>query len=460
MEGGAWASAPFGALRLWDNGTGWSQIELEKGEFKWDNLEGALENATSKGMTDILYVLGTTPEWAAQEVNDEDYPQPGAASAPANLDDWDEWVEAVVTRYGDRITSYQIWNEANLANFYRGTPEEMAQMTKRAYDIIKANDPDALVVAPSPSTRLTGSFDRFFPEYLTELEKLDWPVDVWAVHTYPDGQGTPADRALLIEKFTDALEAAGAPELPIWDTEVNYGIAGPGDIEGREITGVDAAGYVVRTYIDDLRLGVERSYWYIWSLAAAGLPGHPGLPGLRRRARLLRPGQLDDRRELRRLRGNRRRRHLRFQPRRHRLGGRLGARWRSDLHHPGELPVGLRSAGELPGSRTEHRDHPHRDPGPRLPAVAGASAPNWCLSGAEAGPRTCHAGTVEVLGEGKVTGVALSDDTSRAASQPAAGDDSPGHRSLRKGRLGAHLPATATARTCAATHCGSTPPAR
>ena len=59
-EGGAWASAPFGALRLWDNGTGWSQIELAKGEFKWDNLEGVLENAASKGMEDILYVLGTT----------------------------------------------------------------------------------------------------------------------------------------------------------------------------------------------------------------------------------------------------------------------------------------------------------------------------------------------------------------------------------------------------------------
>ena len=106
---------------------------------------------------------------------------------------WDAWVTAVVTRYGDRINNYQIWNEANLANFYGGTPTEMAQMTKRAYDIIKANDPDALVVSPSPSTRLTGSFDRFFPEYLTELEKLGWPVDIWAVHTYPDGKGTPAD---------------------------------------------------------------------------------------------------------------------------------------------------------------------------------------------------------------------------------------------------------------------------
>ena len=27
-EGGAWAAAPFGALRMWDNGTAWSQIEI------------------------------------------------------------------------------------------------------------------------------------------------------------------------------------------------------------------------------------------------------------------------------------------------------------------------------------------------------------------------------------------------------------------------------------------------
>ncbi len=285
VEGGAWASAPFGALRLWDNGTAWSQIELAKGQFKWDNLDGALENATSKGMDDILYVLGTTPEWAAQEVNENDYPQPGAASAPANLDDWDEWVTAVVTRYGDRIPYYQIWNEANLVNFYRGTPAEMAEMTKRAYDIIKANVPDALVVSPSPSTRLTGAFDRFFPEYLTELQKLGWPVDIWAVHTYPDGQGTPVTRALLVQKFKDALSAASAPELPIWDTEVNYGIAGPGETPGQEITGDSAAGFVVRTYIDDLRLGIDRSYWYIWSLqplpflgiqAFAGSPSEQG----------------------------------------------------------------------------------------------------------------------------------------------------------------------------------------
>jgi hypothetical protein len=272
-EGGAWASAPFGALRLWDNGTGWSQIELAKGEFKWDNLEGALANAESKGMTEILYVLGTTPEWAATKINESDYPQPGAASAPANLEDWDSWVTAVVEKFGDRINAYQIWNEANLKNFYNGTPKQMAEMTKRAYDIIKANDPDALVVSASPSTRLASAFDRFFPEYLAELKALNWPIDVVAIHTYPDGAGDPVARGALIEKAQAALTAAGAPDLPLWDTELNYGLAGPGEIPRTEITGPRAAGFVVRTYIDDLRYGIDRSYWYIWTLRPYDLLG-------------------------------------------------------------------------------------------------------------------------------------------------------------------------------------------
>ena len=278
-EGGAWAAAPFGALRMWDNGTAWSQIELAKGEFKWSNIDGLLENAASKGMTDIMMVLGTTPKWAAKELNDADYPQPGAASAPKNMKDWDDWVNAVVDRYADSFSSYQIWNEANLKNFYNGTPAEMADMTKRAYDIIKAKDPTALVVASSPSTRLSGPFNKFYSAYLEELGKLGWPVDVFAIHTYPKADGDPVERGALIKMAQDVLVAAGAPELPLWDTELNYGLAGPGDLPKQEITGARAAGFVVRTYIDDLRYGIERSYWYIWSLGPYDLLGVQAYPG-------------------------------------------------------------------------------------------------------------------------------------------------------------------------------------
>ena len=278
-EAGAWPSAPFGALRLWDNGTAWSQIELEPGVFKWDNLEGVLENAESKGLTDILMVLGTTPEWNAKKITDTDYPQPGAASAPKDLDAWDAWVTEVATRYKGRITSYQIWNEANLKNFWGGTPEEMAELTKRAYDIIKKIDPEALVVSASPSTRLVAPFEKFFPAYLKALAAKGWPVDVIGFHTYPKADGDPVARGALIKATQAALTAAGAPDLPLWDTELNYGLAGPGDLPKQEITGVDAAGWVVRTYIDDLRYDVARSYWYIWTQKPYDLLGIQAYPG-------------------------------------------------------------------------------------------------------------------------------------------------------------------------------------
>ena len=281
VEGGAWASAPFGALRLWDNGTAWSQIELEPGVFKWDNLDGAVDNATSKGMTDILMVLGTTPKWNAKKLNKDDYPQPGAASAPKDLKAWDSWVTAVATRYQGRITAYQIWNEANLKNFYNGTPEELAELTKRAYDIIKKIDPSATVVAASPSTRLTQSFQKFYPAYLQALGAKGWPVDVFAIHTYPNSKGDPAARGDLIKAAQDAISAAGAPaDKPLWDTELNYGLAGPGtEFPKQDITGARAAGWVVRTYIDDLRYSVQRSYWYIWTPKPYGLLGIQAYPG-------------------------------------------------------------------------------------------------------------------------------------------------------------------------------------
>jgi hypothetical protein len=94
------------------------------------------------------------------------------------------------------------------------------------------------------------------------------------VHTYPAADGDPVARGALIKATQDALKAAGAPALPLWDTELNYGLAGPGPTQPKkEITGVKAAGWVVRTYIDDLRYGVGRSYWYIWTQKPYALLG-------------------------------------------------------------------------------------------------------------------------------------------------------------------------------------------
>lgn len=267
LEDGVWPSVPVGAIRLWDNETTWSAIEKSQNQFDWTKLDGAVNTAKANGVNDILMVLAGTPAWATDDPASGGAAGvlPGAAGMPKDLADWDDWVTQVVTRYKGRITAYQPWNEANLTTFSTGTPKEMAQLTKRAYDIIKRIDPAATVVAPSTGTRLGGPFKKFYPAYLAELKALNWPVDVWSAHTYPASLGTPVDRGLLAKLYLSILAAAGAPDKPIWDTENNFGLAGPGaQNPDQDIVDERAANWTARTYLDALRLGFSRVYWYAW----------------------------------------------------------------------------------------------------------------------------------------------------------------------------------------------------
>ncbi|MBT5806563.1 MAG: hypothetical protein HOI16_04650, partial [Actinobacteria bacterium] len=264
-ERGVWPTINFGSLRLWDNATSWTNIETSKGVFDWTNLDKAVSNANQNGVTDFLMVLSGTPTWATNQRNPISLPAPNASGVPANMADWDDWVRAVATRYKGKITNYQPWNEANLKTFYTGTPAQMAELTKRAHDIIKSIDPSATIVAPSTGLRLNGALQRFYPKFLQELKARNWPVDVWSAHTYPNSLGTTNDRRKLANTWIDLLKAAKAPNLPLWDTENNYGLGGPGpDFPEQDIKGTKAAAWTAVTYLDALRLGISRVYIYQW----------------------------------------------------------------------------------------------------------------------------------------------------------------------------------------------------
>jgi len=264
-EVGEWPNIGFGSLRLWDNKTSWANIERTQGVFDWTALDTAVATSRAHGVNDILMVLAGTPAWATDDPSPTALPQPGAAGMPRDISWWDNWVTQVATRYKGKITAYQPWNEANLATFSTGSAQDMADLTKHAYDIIKRIDPNATVVAPSTGTRLGGPFQKFYPKYLAALKAYDWPVDVWAAHTYPASLGTPVDRAALATMWENALAAAGAPKKPLWDTENNFGLKGPGpqnpDVD---LEGTKAADWVARTYLDALRLNISRVYWYRW----------------------------------------------------------------------------------------------------------------------------------------------------------------------------------------------------
>ena len=266
---GVTATVNYGSIRLWDSGVAWGQVQQTKSKYWWNGLDAAIANANGQGKQ-ILYVLGSTPKWAASNTKQGTYPNKGAASNPANMKDWKNWVTAVVKRYGTSIESYQIWNEANLTTFWQGTPKQMAALTQAAYKIIKKYDPTGKVVAASSTVRLQSAYKKFFPAYLKELKKVGWPIDVVAVHLYPASTGTPADRVGYIQQVQADMKAGKVPASKLlWDTEINYGIAGPGSGNpDRDIEGPTAAAWVAETYLDDVLYGVDRAYWYYWFQSA------------------------------------------------------------------------------------------------------------------------------------------------------------------------------------------------
>lgn len=270
----------YGAIRLWDSGVAWGQVQQKKNLYWWNGLDAAIGNANKQGVP-TLYVLGSTPTWAASNTRQGTYPNRGAASMP-KMKDWKKWVTAVTQRYGDSIDAYQIWNEANLATFWQGSPKQMALLTREAYKIIRRNDPTAKVVAASSTVRLEKAYQKFFPAYLTALKRMNWPVDVISFHGYPSGTGTPADRVTGIQLTLSDMKKAGVPaSKELWDTEVNYGIKGPGAVPGRQITGATAAAWTAQTYLDNLLYGVDRAYWYYWfpQNSLLGITFQDGTPG-------------------------------------------------------------------------------------------------------------------------------------------------------------------------------------
>ena len=242
MQEGSWpdSNVPFGALRLWDAGTNWSQVESIRGVYDWRALDTALKTAERKGVDDGLLVLGSTPTWNASRIKPGDYPVPGAASAPraSRHGMHSSQPSSSATRAGSSLPDLERGEPGDVPERLAG---ESAEMTKRAADIIHAKDPKALVVAASTTVRLDAAFNRFFPRYLTALAQLGWPVDAFAAHLYPASLQTPDERAAFITQVTDQLAAAGAPDLPLWDTDLNYGLAGPGPNPRQTIAGAERA---------------------------------------------------------------------------------------------------------------------------------------------------------------------------------------------------------------------------
>jgi len=276
LGAGATPSVSVSAVRLWDSGVRWDQIETSKGVYNWAALDRAVSAAERAGADEILYVLGSTPKWAASKFSNVDLYGPGTASLPKKSSYYLKYAKAVAQRYKGRITSYQIWNEANTRSFYNGGKFDgwikLAALTKDASKAIRKIDKRADIVAASSTVIPTPKFqtESFFFRYLRELKRQKASVDAISVHLYPvNPKQGPDSRVASIAAVRKVMAKVGLKK-PLWDTEVNYG-----DRRNPANQVVPkpkkAAAYVSRTYLDSARYGIARTFWYGWDINVLGI---------------------------------------------------------------------------------------------------------------------------------------------------------------------------------------------
>ena len=274
---------PLGAsyYRLWDMKVAWRDVNPAPGAFDWSILDQRIAQVESWGGRPIM-VLGLTPQWAAADPNAGD-PRWGAgtASPPADIETWRAYVRALVQRYGSRIGAYEIWNEANLQTFWTGTPQQMADMVRVATEEIGAT---SISLAPSVTTRLKSG-----PDFTANMAAALTPatiaeLDAWSIHTYPAGDAGPTVAQACEQRVDDIIRWQEAligvsrlnPSLllkPVWDTEVNYGLAGPGARPGIDWSDSDGAALLQCTYQDSRALGIAVTAWYEFTASDFDLLG-------------------------------------------------------------------------------------------------------------------------------------------------------------------------------------------
>jgi hypothetical protein len=272
-----------GSIRLWDAGVTWQAMQPHPGNIDFSRLDQIVADAWANG-TEITLVTAMTPTWAAA-------PEGSATNgteAP-NPDDFAAYLAAVMGRYANYqgsgrpgIANYQVWNEANITTFWTGTPQQMADLVKTAYDVRAATDPSVRLIGPAQVSRL--SYQRYWTRNFYRLSTGGQPVwtylDAISLNLYPmdttatSAGGTrlsvPEDSMDLLAIVRGYLAKDGVPStMPIWDTEINYGL-GRGT-PSVPISDERQVANVMRTYLLNAAQGVKRVEWYAYDMGQ--LPG-------------------------------------------------------------------------------------------------------------------------------------------------------------------------------------------
>jgi len=252
----------------------WRDLNPAPGVYDWSTMDNIVARHEAWGYTDIMFAFCGTPGWASGLgwIPAVEYKSRGWGDPPANMSDYRAMVTEVVKRYKGRITSYQVWNEVTAIASWQGNGKQLAEMSKILNNVVNKIDPQAQVISPSFQVHCyPDCTDRIMKPFLKEAKKRNWPFDVLAVHGYVEGLN---GRYTKLKEVISSLKSYKLPKrIEIWDTETNH--------VGGGLNNKETKAFLSRSFLDSFRLGVPRTYWYMWTYGSGDfgdVPMNPNSP--------------------------------------------------------------------------------------------------------------------------------------------------------------------------------------
>jgi hypothetical protein len=120
----------------------WDLVEPDPAYYQWFFYDGPIDEANKRGLYVMLSVVGA-PEWTRAAG--------GHNGPPDDYNLFAGFMTEIVRRYQGKVNAIEVWNEQNLDREWTATagirPADYVDFLSRAYNAIKAADPNVIVIS-------------------------------------------------------------------------------------------------------------------------------------------------------------------------------------------------------------------------------------------------------------------------------------------------------------------------
>jgi len=227
----------------------WSRIEQTKGvyDFKGSGYDSLTLGCEKLGIR-VLYIF---------DYSNKLYESDRSVRTEAGRKAFADFAEAAAKRYAGKGILWEIWNEANIKQFWSPQPsvDDYCKLVEASASRIQEADPSGQVVAGATSQIPLDWFEGCFKNGL-----LNW-IDVISVHPYRSQPPETVIQDYAKFRVLIARYAPSSKQIPVISGEWGYSNI---NWDKSPLTEQQQADYLVRMFLINSYQNIPVSIWYDW----------------------------------------------------------------------------------------------------------------------------------------------------------------------------------------------------